>query len=172
MFTKDNGSVARRKSKRKHEILGTVIKVKGRTVGQVIGDTFVKDITNRHMLKEPEAIANDIQALHDAERAGAVYCVFTNTDTGIVYRAPIAKIWDMGKTFNWGHGDQIYLTLRNWQQTRNPEYTEPTHTDTPEYSETGTTDTKPLTYESRATIGVVWNGEKQLTFDGFLKGKE
>lgn len=159
--------VSHKTGKRKHKILGTVIKVGRRTVGQVIGVDYVKDITNRHMLTTPPAIANDIQALHDAERAGAVYCVFTNTDTGIIYRAPIAKIWDMGKRFNFGWGEQIMLTLQNWTQTRDPEYLDPTHTDTPAYTEpSGTHDVKPLKYKSRATVGVVWNGVKQLSLFG------
>lgn len=155
-------------NKRKHKIIGTVIKVKGRTVGQVIGETFVKDICNRHMLTNPPAIANDIQALHDAQRAGAVYCEFKNTDTGIIYRAPISKIWDMGKEFNWGWNDQIYLTLQNWTQTRDPEFIE-SHTDTPEYTEaSGTHDeVKPLNYKSRAPVGVTFTkGEKQLPLFG------
>lgn len=155
--------------KRRHVILGEVIKVNGRTIGQVIGADYVKDIINRHMLTTPPAIASDIQALHDAERAGAVYCVFTNTDTGIVYRVSIAKIWDMGKPFNWGYGNQIYLTLHNWAQTREPEYKDPTHTDTPAYTEpSGTHEVKPLHYKSRTTVGVVWNG-KQMTLWGEVK---
>lgn len=156
---------------RKHKIVGTVIRVNGRTVGQVIFDTFVKDITNRHMLSNPEAIANDIQALHDASSAGAVYCVFTNTDTGIIYRASIAKIWDMGKEFNWGYGDQIYLTLANWLQTVDPEFT--SHTDAPEYSDPNSThdeDVKPLNIKSRAAVGVTWKKgtktAKQMSFFG------
>lgn len=154
-----NKIIQRNGKKRKHKIIGTVIKVKGRTVGQVIGAEYVKDFTNRHMLTTPPAIASDIQALHDAERAGAVYCVFTNTDTGIVYRAPIAKIWDCGKPFNYGWGDQIMLTLPNWTQTRSAEYSN-TDTDAPAYSEA--TETKPLHYRSRATVGVVKNGVQQM----------
>jgi hypothetical protein len=146
-----NKSVLPQSRKRKHEILGAVLKINGRTVGQVIADEYVKDITNNHILKYPLAIANDIQALHDAERAGALYCVFTNTDTGIVYRVPIAKIWDMGTRFNRGWGDQIYLTLNNWTQTRDPNIT--TTTTAPEYSDptaTNDDDVKPLNIKSRA----------------------
>lgn len=163
VMDKQNNTTKSRKasSKRRHKIIGTVIKVNGRTVGQVIGADYVKDFTNRHMLTTPPAIASDIQALHDAQRAGAVYCVFTNTDTGIIYRAPIAKIWDMGKEFNFGWGDQIMLTLSNWQQTRNPEYTDPTDTHTPEYTEpSGTHEVKPLHYVSHAP------GIKQMSLWG------
>lgn len=163
-----NKSLARQSKKRKHKIIGTVIKVKGRTVGQVIGVDYVKDFTNRHMLTTPPAIASDIQALHDAERAGAVYCVFTNTDTGIIYRAAISKIWDVGKEFDYGHGRQIMLTLSNWQQSRDPKYTEPTDTDAQPYGEpSGTGDVMPLHYVSHATVGVKYEpGVKQLGFWG------
>jgi hypothetical protein len=154
--------------KRKHEILGTVIRVNGRTVGQVINGVYVKDITNRHMLKNPEAIANDIQALHDAERAGAAYCEFKNTDNGIIYRVSIAKIWDIGKPINFGWGDQIMLTLQNWTQTRDPEYTAHTDTDAQAYGDSdGTHNVKPLHYVSHATKGAVYGkGGKQLSLFG------
>ena len=164
MFTSTNLNIARQGKKRKHEILGIVIKVNGRTIGQVIGKEYVKDITDNHILKYPPAIANNIQALHDAERAGAEYCKFTNTDTGILYRAPIAKIWDMGTRFNRGWGDQIYLTLNNWTQTRKPSIT--TQTTAPEYAEpTATNDdaVKPLYIKSRAVVGIKFKkGKKTL----------
>ena len=157
----------RKTQKRKHPIIGTVIRVKGRTIGQVINGTFVKDFTNRHMLNNPPAIANDIQALHDAERAGAVYCEFTNTDNGIVYRAAIAKIWDMGKPFNFGWGDQIMLTLSNWTQTRSAEYSS-TDTDRQEYAKPSDTGgIMPLKYTSRAPVGVKFEkGGQMKMWDG------
>lgn len=161
-----NQSVQQKTKKRKHKIIGTVIKVGGRTVGQVIGDTFVKDITNRHMLTTPPAIANDLQALHDAERAGALYCAFTNTDNGIVYRVAISKIWDMGKQINFGYGLQIMLTLSNWTQTRDPEFIT-SQTDAQEYTEpSGANDVMPLYYKSNAPTGVTVNGIKQLGLFG------
>jgi hypothetical protein len=132
--------VARNKRKR-HVILGTVIKVNGRTVGQVIDGVFVKDVSSsKHFLHSPEAIAYTIDTLHAAQRAGAEFVEVLDTDTGIRYRASIAKIWDMGKKFNYGWGDQIYLTLQNWLQTVDPEYT-------------AHTDTMPLTYKSHAITG-------------------
>lgn len=161
-----NKSLQRNSKKRKHEILGEVIKVNGRTVGQVIGDTFVKDITNRHMLATPPAIANDLQALHDAERAGALYCAFTNTDNGIVYRVAISKIWDIGKHIDFGFGRQIMLTLPNWTQTRDPEFIE-SQTDALAYSvASDTNDIMPLYYKSNAPTGVTVNGVKQLGLFG------
>jgi len=153
--------------KRKYEILGTIIHVNGRTIGQVINGAFVKDIKTRHMLTTPPAIANDIQALHDAERAGAVYCVFTNTDTGIVYRAQISKIWALGKRINFGYGEQIMLTLSHWMQERDANFIN-NFSDVMESSEPSET-AKPLFYKSNTPVGVTFNGEKQLDFLGGRK---
>jgi hypothetical protein len=140
------------------------IRVNGRIVGAVVGNEFRKTIHTNWILRTPPALASDIQALHSAEKLGAVYCVFTNADTGIVYRASIAKIWDMGFPVNRGFGEQIALSLSLWLQERDPN--QPTHTDPPTYSEA--TETKQLIYKSRATVGVVWNGE-QMTLWGEVK---
>jgi hypothetical protein len=143
--------------KRKYEILGTIIRVKGRTVGQVIGAEYVKDIHNSHMLTNPPAIANDVQALVDAERAGAIYCVFTNLDTGIIYKTSIAKIFERGRHVNFGYGDQYALGLMHWTQSLDPEFT--IQNEAHEYTDpTSAPDPKPLKYKSRATKGVVFNG--------------
>ena len=153
---------------RKHKIVGTVIKVNGRTVGQVIDGVFVKDVSSsKHFLHTPEAIAYTIDSLHAAQRAGAEYCQVLDTDTGIKYRASIAKIFDMGKKFNYGWGDQIYLTLSNWLQTLDPEYIS-TDTDPQAYSEAdGTHEVKPLNYKSNAPKGVTFTkGVKQLNLWG------
>lgn len=137
-------------NKRKRKINAAIIKAGGRTIGKVIEGEFRKTIHTAWILRTPPAIANDIQALHDAERAGAVYCVFTNADTGITYRAPIAKIWDMGFTFNRGYGEQIGLALSLWTHERGANHS-PT---------TDTTEVKPLEYKSRAVNG------RQLTLFG------
>ena len=162
-------NIARQSKKRKHVILGTVIKVNGRTVGQVYNGVFVKDVSSqKHFLHSPEAIAYTIDTLHAAQRAGAEYCQVLDTDTGIIFKASIAKIWDLGKKFNYGWGDQIYLTVQNWNQSVSPEYSDPTDTGAGGYSEqTSTHDVKPLVYKSHATKGVVFTpGVKQLDLFG------
>jgi hypothetical protein len=125
-------------------------------VGQVYNGVFVKDVSStKHFLRTPEAIAYTIDTLHAAQRAGAEYCEVLDTDTGIRYRASISKIWDMGKKFNYGYGDQIYLTLQNWTQSRDADYTTHTDTDPQEYTDpTDTPEVLPLNYKSHATIGV------------------
>lgn len=137
-------------TKRKHKVVGTLIKVKGRVVGQVIGDTFTKDITNRHMLTDPAAIATDIQTLRDAENAGALYCEFPNIETGIIYRVSFSQLWSIGRKVNFGWGEQQMLTLPNWMQTRDPNFA----TDEAEYSEPNNeTHATPLHYVSNAPKG-------------------
>lgn len=151
---------------RKRKINAAIIKAGGRIIGKVIEGEFRKTIRSNWILRTPPAIANDIQSLHDAERAGAVNCVFTNTDTGIIYRAPIAKIWDMGFPVNRGYGEQIALSLPLWMQERDSNHP-PTQTDALEYSEADTSEVKPLKYESKAAVGVVFNGVRQLSlFEG------
>ncbi len=151
---------------RKHKVIGTVIKANGRTVGQVYNGVFVKDVSShKHFLHTPEAIAYTIETLHAAQRAGAEFCEVLDTDTGIRYRASIAKIFDMGKPFNYGWGDQIYLTLQNWLQTVDPEVI--SHSDAQEYSDSdGTNDIMPLYYKSNAPTGITVNGVKQLSLWG------
>jgi hypothetical protein len=151
----DKNIVAVKSKKRKHEILGQVIKANGRTVGQVIDGVFVKDVSkHKHFLHTPEAIAYSLDALHAAERAGAEYLDVLDTDTNTHYRASLAMMWDKGEPFNRGWGDQIYLTLSHWQTSADPNHS-PTETVTPEYSEpSGTHDVKPLNYKSRAAVGV------------------
>jgi hypothetical protein len=159
----ENNKMTRNIVARKHEILGTVIKVNGRTVGQVIDGVFVKDVSSsKHFLHTPEAIAYTIDTLHAAARAGAEYCDVLDTDTGTHYRASIAMIWDKGKPFNYGWGEQIMLTLPYWQASADPNNT--SQSDAQDYTgETGThsedepEDPKPLLYKSHATQGAVWN---------------
>jgi hypothetical protein len=145
------------------------IRVNGRIVGVVVGNEFRKTIHTNWILRTPPALANDIQALHDAESLGAVYCVFTNADTGIIYRVSIAKIWDMGFAVNRGFGEQIALSLSLWLQERDSNYEN--HTDTPAYTEDGTTDIKPIAYKSHAITGTQFTEgkPKQMELFGGMK---
>lgn len=159
--------MTKRSLPRTHKIIGTVIKANGRTVGQVYNGVFVKDVSSsKHFLHTPEAIAFTIDTLHAAQRAGAEWCEVLDTDTGIKYRASIAKIFDMGKPFNYGWGDQIFLTLQNWLQTVDPTIT--SQSETPEYSDTDSThaEVKLLKYKSNAPKGVTFTKGKQLPLWG------
>jgi hypothetical protein len=87
-----------------------------KVIGQVRGDTFYKTIKNKHILKVPPAIANDINALEDAMRAGANNVCITNKDSGITYTTTMVQILNKGVKFNRGFGEQIFLPLGEWQQ--------------------------------------------------------
>ncbi|NOH04683.1 MAG: hypothetical protein HND47_23285 [Chloroflexi bacterium] len=123
-------------------------------------------MTKAHILNKFNSIASDIYSLHEAERAGAVYVEFTNTDDGVTYRAPICKFWDLGKFIDFGYGSQQMLGLAHFEHMRGANHPPTTDTETPVYSEADTTDVKPLKYTSRATIGVVKNGVQQMTLFG------
>jgi hypothetical protein len=95
----------------------STIRAAGKVIGKVQGGVFYKTIKNKHMLKVPPAIANDISALEDAMNAGASKVCITNKDSGITYTTSIERIFRKGKRFNRGFGEQIFLPLGEWQQT-------------------------------------------------------
>lgn len=158
--------------KRKHEILGTVIRANGRIVGQVIDGVFVKDVSSsKHFLRTPEAIAYSLDTLHAAEAAGAVWLDVLDTDTGTHYRASLAMMWDKGRNFDYGFGSQRYLCLSFWALARDPQSTADfpqatSQTDAPVYEDPTATDdedVKPLNIKSRAARGVKYTkGTKTL----------
>jgi hypothetical protein len=114
----------------------------GKHIGDVIGNEWRKDIVTSHMLTTPPAIANDVQALHDAIRAGAEYFVARNTLTGIIFRASISKIFDKGVPMNRGYGNQIYLVLSDFLQSRDPAFIQAETPATEATAPTGITFTK------------------------------
>ncbi|RJP51871.1 MAG: hypothetical protein C4586_03715 [Anaerolineaceae bacterium] len=138
----------------------------GKHIGDVIGNEWRKDIRNSHMLTTPPAIANDVQALHDAIRAGAEYFVATNKDSGIIYKASIAKFFDKGVPMNRGYGNQIYLCLADFLQSRDPNFIPPSD---PEPPALDVHNVKPLIYKSHAPTGITFNGVKQLSLFGEVK---
>jgi hypothetical protein len=150
------------KGKRKHVIIGTPIhSSKGKVIGQVIADTYVKDIDNGCILNKFQSIASDICSLHEAERAGGVYVEWTNTDTGVIYKTSIAKFWDLGKFINYVSPQQM-LGLSHFEHVRDPQIT--SHTEAPEYEDpNGTHDEKPLEYKSRAPVGVKYTKNPKRT---------
>jgi hypothetical protein len=87
-------------------------------IGQVIGDTFHKRArSSTHMLRRPRAWACDVDALDQAQAAGAVWVAILDQDTGRTYRAALADFLSRGVRVNRGHSDQLGLTLNFWQVT-------------------------------------------------------
>jgi hypothetical protein len=87
-------------------------------IGQVIGDTFHKRVrSSTHMLRRPRAWACDVDALDQAQAAGAVWVAILDQDTGRTYRAALADFYSRGVRVGRGHGDQLALTLNLWNVT-------------------------------------------------------
>lgn len=99
---------------------GTPIFVGTRVVGSVIGDTFVKRIKDAHFLQRPRALASDIDALEQAERAGAQFFEAHHVESGIVYRAPIARFFERGFRVSRGFGEQLALLLSDFDTEAEP----------------------------------------------------
>jgi hypothetical protein len=89
-----------------------------RMVGEVVGDTFKKELKPNHFLRKPPAIAFGVQSLVDAKKAGATKAEITNTDTGKVYRATLDVIERDGFPIERGGWEpQRALPLYKWQVT-------------------------------------------------------
>ena len=100
-------------STRKNEIL-----VNGRHVGDVIGSCFQKSIEgSRHMLRKPPAIAYGVDALNDAERAGADCLEVKDRETGIVYSSTLDNFRQHCFEVNRGYEPQVAMRLENWTKT-------------------------------------------------------
>jgi hypothetical protein len=97
----------------------TPIFVGRKVVGRVEGDVFSKSIRgSRHMLRHPRALAFDVSTLNEAEMIGAKWVEVFDLDYKTVYRASIRLIWEKGRRFSRGFGEQIFLTLENFTITR------------------------------------------------------
>jgi hypothetical protein len=66
------------------------------------------------MLLKPRAWCFDRQSLLDAKAAGAVSVELEDVDTGTIYAASMARIWERGFPVSRGHGPQIGLVLSLW----------------------------------------------------------
>jgi hypothetical protein len=97
-----------------------------KVIGRVKGDTFYKSIKGSvHMLRKPPAIAISLDALDQAEAAGAVKIKVTDQESGTTYGARIEFIRERGVIFDRGYGEQIYLALAGWTKTlRGRQFTE------------------------------------------------
>jgi hypothetical protein len=88
-------------------------------IGKVLGDCFYKSIKgSRHMLRKPQAIAISLDALMQAESAGAVYVEVLDHETGTRYQTSLEHIRKAGFAFERGYGRQIGLPLECWATLR------------------------------------------------------
>jgi hypothetical protein len=97
------------------------IRVNGRVIGEVRGDTFYKTIAgSKHMLRRPAGIALDLGSLADAEDAGARYVEIFDSETGRHYHAAISTIRARGFRVSRGFGEQVALPLDAWARDAEP----------------------------------------------------
>lgn len=166
--------VRQKNSKRKYEIKAGEFELctfgrTGKRVGKISGDTVYKDVSRESaFLKYPEpAIAWTKAALNYMREMGVIYIDVLDTDSGTHYKTTVQKYFDEGKYFDGGNvakwGEQLKLTLPNFDQSRDPEYTEHTNTHAPAYGDSDGThedNVKPLHYVSHAPTGITFNGRK------------
>lgn len=87
----------------------------GRVIGQIYGDTFHKNVRGSvHMLRKPRGWAVDADTLTDLRTQGVLDIKVTDTETGTVCTAPLAKFEQYGVEFNRGFGPQVALPLGYW----------------------------------------------------------
>ena len=96
------------------------IYVNEKVVGNVTCLAYYKTVTgSKHFLRTPPAISNDVQALRDAEKAGAIAVIIRDKETGIRYKSSIEAIFKFGISLNRGYGNQIALPMKYWIITPN-----------------------------------------------------
>lgn len=100
----------------------------GKVVGSVVGDTFRKTVIgSQHFLRQPPAIASDVSALMQAERAGAAWVEVLDKETKTIYRATIELIRTNGLEIKRGYGKQLALPMAWWTKTINGKPVQPSH---------------------------------------------
>ena len=77
------------------------------------------------MLRKPPAIAYGVDALNDAERAGADCLEVIDRETGIVYSSTLENFRQHCFDVNRGYEPQVALTLENWTKTGGKEAAKP-----------------------------------------------
>lgn len=88
---------------------------KGNEIGRVVNGVFYKRVRgSKHMLRRPPAWAFDVVSLKQAERAGARLVTVIDAESGAEYTTPLPRIWERGREFNRGYGDQIFMVISDW----------------------------------------------------------
>jgi hypothetical protein len=92
---------------------------RGQVVAGVRADgTLQKDVSaSRHFLRQPcRAIAFDVAALDEAERAGAIRIEVKDTDTNKFYRCTFADFRAKAFKVDRGYGPQLAMALADWNK--------------------------------------------------------
>jgi hypothetical protein len=91
-----------------------IYRADGRIIGEVRGDTFYKTIHDAHILTTPRGISSDVDALRQAESAGAKFFCAHHVESRRDYIAPIARFFARGIKLNRGHSPQIALLISDF----------------------------------------------------------
>ena len=103
----------------------TPIYALGKVVGTVVDDKFVRRMKkSKHFLRQPPAIASNIDSLEQAVQAGAKFCIVIETESNRTYQAPISRLYEKGHIIERGFGKQIALALHLWDQNNGKQNTE------------------------------------------------
>jgi hypothetical protein len=88
----------------------------GKPIGYVEGGVFYKRLQgSKHMLQKPPGWAYDEFSLRKAEKAGAHLLHILDTETDIIYTAPLKLFWERCFPVNRGYGAQLGLALHRWR---------------------------------------------------------
>ena len=95
-----------------------IYRADGQAIGRVEGGTFYKSARSTiHQLRQPRAWAADLDALDQAQAAGATRVEILDRDTGRTFSADQADFYRRGVRVDRGHGPQLALPLIYWQVT-------------------------------------------------------
>lgn len=95
----------------------------GKRVGVVVNNVFMKTVSgSKHFLVAPPSIANSIEVLQSAAKAGASTAQVFDKETGMTYTASFKSIWQKGFVIERGFGKQIALTMEFWNVIKPDDY--------------------------------------------------
>jgi hypothetical protein len=98
-------------------------KPKSFVVGHVKDGVFVKTVVgSKHFLKEPPAIAIDVQSLNDAKALGATDIHIYDKETRTHYFTSMLILEKDGRTLDRGYGVQLYLPFGLWNEMTEEQY--------------------------------------------------
>ena len=88
----------------------------GRVIGYIRGKCFFRYAwSSRHMLKVPRGWAQDESIIKILELAGVQIIEIVDSDSGLVFIAPLSEFREHGVIIDRGFGRQLALPLQYWQ---------------------------------------------------------
>lgn len=96
------------------------VKVNGRAIGWLAGDTFYKSVIgSKHKLRQPPAWAIDAEAFSREVKPNAAKIVVIDKEADVEYCASMETFVRHSFRFNRGFFDQYALPLQYWQTEGN-----------------------------------------------------